>query len=140
MKAIRIKCQYVIILLVSMLAFTSCDIEIIGNDNGYYENSRFLCNNPWMDEWVDTYRCYHYRELVFFPDGTGEIYTYVEDEYGRVMEKSTVYMEWEWRNHSYTSLCMYFRGKVSYIDDIYPRGYDMECRIDDVPVVLKPVY
>ena len=74
-------------LLAMTLAFTSCEyvglgIEFGNGTNNYHERTDYLCSRVWVDEWYDDYDVYHYQELRFYPDNTGEDYLYTQDRYG----------------------------------------------------------
>lgn len=66
-------------LLAMTLAFTSCEYVGLGIEFGngsydYRERTDYLCSRVWVDEWYDDYDVYHYQELRFYPDNTGEDY------------------------------------------------------------------
>ena len=74
-------------LLAMTLAFTSCEYVGLGIEFGngsydYRERTDYLCSRVWVDEWYDDYDVYHYQELRFYPDNTGEDYLYTQDRGG----------------------------------------------------------
>ena len=92
------------------LSLTSCEhvgigIEFGNTTNSYHEATGYLCSRPWSDEWYDDYGVYHYQELIFFPDNTGEDYMLTRDRYGYVQESSYTFV-WDWYNSIYTSIRM----------------------------------
>lgn len=139
--AMKTKYKLYPLIAIMALAFslTSCervgiDIEFGNTTNGYHEATGYLCSRPWSDEWYDNNGVYHYQELIFFPDHTGEDYMLTRDRYGYVQESSYTFA-WDWYNSIYTSIRMKYGPRdFSYMDNIAMGGNQLNCLLDGEPV------
>ncbi len=134
------KSLLVVLLSVMSLSFmtTSCDfvgigIEVGNGTNDYRETTSYLCSRVWIDEWEDDYGVYHYQELRFYTNNTGEDYTYTQDRHGYKKETSYSFT-WDWYDAMYTSLRLkYGPGDFSYMENIRMGNNRLDCLYDGYP-------
>lgn len=99
-------------LLVAVLALSSCHVEIHEDP---YDPTHHLCSYIWHDSWREDRFTDGHQELRFYPDGTGTDDLWFVDEWGEVIQSSSVRFYWSWRG---SSIRMEYPSGVSFLDDV----------------------
>lgn len=130
---------YLKLVLLTVLAInlTSCEVSIDdfydddNINNSYYNKSRDLCSQRWVDTYIDVdgNRCR--QELDFYMDRTGVDYIRVDYPNGRFTENE-YYFNWNWENRGQTVLRMEYGPRdVSYLRDVYIGGNVLSGYLDN---------
>lgn len=132
MKTVVRKLHYIAVLAALVVSLASCEVDVaVGNHTlAYRENTEYLCSFVWTDEWYDEFGDYHYQELYFYPDNTGEDYIRVQDRWGFVQEYSYRF-RWDWYDSFFTSIRLnYGGGDYSYMDNMRMYNARLDCLLD----------
>ena len=106
-----------IIALLAMISFTSCEDE---NDDYYYENTRYLCSRSWVTSWRNQAGEYCTQYLDFYEDRIGKEHLIIEEvPGGLILEETKMTFHWDWDNASQTCIYLdYGRNGIEYLEDV----------------------
>lgn len=129
-----------VVLMITMIGLTSCEVEIdswYDDDNDYnefyYKRTLELCSRTWQETWVQDGEIRTQR-LDFYEDRTGTDIMRVEHRNGYVTEDRYEF-RWKWDNSSQTCIRMtYAPGDYSYFEDIWLGGNTLRGILDNVDV------
>ena len=133
MKARMMKLMGWMVVLISMMSLTSCEVEIrpwhddVCHDDNTYE----LCSRTWEETWVENGNRYTQR-LDFYNNRTGRDFLRIEYWDGYVSE-DTYHFKWRWDDADCIRM-EYGPGDISYLEDIWIHNNTLIGYLDDVEV------
>lgn len=139
MKTRMMKMIGLMALLVGMLSFTSCEVELrpwyedeyCGNN---YEDTRMLCSRTWEESWFENGTRYTQR-LDFYDNRTGKDYLRIERRDGYITE-DVYYFDWNWDGKNCIRM-EYGYDDISYLERIWIRDNTLTGYLDNVEVCFK---
>ena len=138
MKARMMKLMGWMVVLISMMSLTSCEVEFRSwyeeEHIGHYEETRALCSRTWEESWYDNGVRYTQR-LDFYNNRTGRDYLRIVYRNGDVSE-STYRFKWKWDDPDCVRMD-YGPGDISYLEDIRIHNNTLNGYLDDVEVFFK---
>lgn len=126
MKATGMKYFSLLIALLAIFSFTSCEDEIenwFDDDHyspAYYEKTRYLCSRSWVTSWRNQAGKYCTQYLDFYEDRIGEEHLIIEDVPGGcILEETKISFHWNWDNVSQTCIRLdYGRNDIEYLEKV----------------------
>lgn len=138
MKTRLLKMIGMLTMMVGMMTFTSCEVEIkpLFEDEWEvgYENTRMLCSRTWEESWFENGARYTQR-LDFYDNRTGRDYLRIEHRDGHITENSYSF-EWKWESKSCIRM-EYGYDDVSFLERIWIADNTLTGYLDDVEVCFK---
>jgi hypothetical protein len=136
MKTRMMKMMGWMLMIVSIMSLTSCEVEIrpwyddVHHSNNTYE----LCSRIWEETWIENGNKYTQR-LYFNNNRTGRDYVRIEYRDGCVSE-DTYHFKWRWDDDDCIRM-EYGPGDISYLENIRLYSNTLTGYLDDVKVVFK---
>lgn len=141
MKTRMMKWMGGLVMIVTLMSLTSCEVDIRPVYDDYhnehvYEKTRALCSRTWEETWTMNGNRYTQR-LDFYDNRTGRDFMRIVHWDGYVTE-DVYYFDWSWDNSMLTSVRMvYGPSDVSYLDNIWIQNNTLTGYLDDVEVRFK---
>ena len=134
-----------VVLMITMVSLTSCEVEIdswYDNDDYnelYNKTTRELCSRTWQETWVQNGEVRTQR-LDFYENRTGTDIMRVEHRNGYVTEDRYDF-DWKWDNNSQTCIRMIYGPKdVSYFENVWLSGNILRGVLDGVDVNFTGIW
>ena len=138
MKARMMKLMVWMVVLISMMSLTSCEVEFRTwyeeEHIGHYEETRALCSRTWEESWYDNGVRYTQR-LDFYNNNTGKDYLRIEYRNGYV-EEEVYYFDWKW-DGKHSIRMDYGYLDFSFLESIWLKDNTLTGYLDNVEVCFK---
>ena len=135
MKTRMMKMMGWMLMIISMISLTSCELEWRFYDDVHHNsNTSELCSRKWEESWVENGNRYTQR-LDFYNNRTGRDYLRIEYWDGDVSE-NTYRFNWKWDECDCIRMS-YGPDDVSYMEDIQIYNNTLTGFLDNVEVYFK---
>ena len=137
MKTRMMKMISLMVLLVGMLSFASCEVELWYEDDycgNNYEDTCVLCSRTWEESWFENGVRYTQR-LDFYDNRTGKDYLRIEYRDG-CMTEDIYYFDWCWDGKDCVRM-EYGYNDVSFLERIWIKNNTLTGYLDNVEVCFK---